>query len=231
MNATQAKPAAEQNPVEVPLYTLRDVVHYARCPLSMMIRFDSEPSWSSNELFVRFVRDELFFTIDAPKAFVSFRNFADLFLRAGALRALSALQKSEVAQRAFWHVRDWFQDRAPLERLPELGEPYDALVRKHLALRAERVEMRDGVPVRLYPPTRDPEEASPRLVVMDPRVRFGRPVLAGRGVPTDALFERFRAGDSPAELAADYDLTTEEVDEAIRYEATPVAPLFPFGDW
>jgi uncharacterized protein (DUF433 family) len=45
------------------------------------------------------------------------------------------------------------------------------------------------------------------------------------------LFERFRAGDSPAELAADYDLTPEEVDEAIRYEATPVAPLFPFGDW
>lgn len=227
MNATQAKPVAEQNPAEVPLYTLRDAARYARVPLwAVAVRFDR---WHPAELFEHLMHGEFLPHLDARETRISFRHFADLFVRTGALHALASVSERE--RRAFRPVWRWLEDRGPLDQWPELSELHNALVSKHLALRAERVEYRDGVPVRLYPPTRDPEAQSPRFVVMDPRVRFGRPVLAGRGVPTDALFERFRAGDSPAELAADYDLTLEEVDEAIRYEATPVAPLFPFGDW
>ena len=36
---------------------------------------------------------------------------------------------------------------------------------------------------------------------------------------------RWRAGDNSADLAADYGLTTDEVDEALRYEATPLSLL------
>jgi len=32
-------------------------------------------------------------------------------------------------------------------------------------------------------------------------------------------------------LVEDYGLTTAEVEEAIRYEAIPPAPLFPFYGW
>lgn len=229
MNATQVKPVAEQNAAEVPLYTLRDAARYARVPLwAVAVRFDR---WHPMELFERFLHYDAFFDREVYEQRISFRRFADLFARAGAVRALVTPSQSRTDIRAFRYVWRWLEDGAPLDQLPELGDPYDALVRKHIALREVRVEWCAGAPVRLFPPTRDPEEASPRLVVMDPRVRFGRPVLAGRGVPTDMLFDRFRAGDSPAELAADYDLTPEEVDEAIRYEATPVAPLLPFGDW
>jgi uncharacterized protein (DUF433 family) len=87
------------------------------------------------------------------------------------------------------------------------------------------------MPIRIYPFSRDPPERSPRIVALDPRIRFGRPMLAERGVPTDILFERYQAGDAVAELAEDYDLTPPEVEEAIRYEALPPSPRLLFPGW
>ena len=68
--------------------------------------------------------------------------------------------------------------------------------------------------------------------MIDPEIRFGRPAV--KGVPTDVLVERWRGGDNLAELADDYGLTTDEVDEALRYEATAyltpfLFPFLPFG--
>ncbi|MDP3769093.1 MAG: DUF433 domain-containing protein, partial [Dehalococcoidia bacterium] len=61
---------------------------------------------------------------------------------------------------------------------------------------------------------------SPRLVVIDPRVGFGRPVLAGTGVTTLSIAERFDAGESIEDLAADYGRPPAEIEEAIRCELT-----------
>lgn len=78
-----------------------------------------------------------------------------------------------------------------------------------------------GIPIKLYPFTRkslSTEEPAP--VEIDPRVAFGRPVLIGRGVPTAVLADRFKAGDSLADLAEDYDTSTKNIEEAIRCELT-----------
>ncbi|MGH8194101.1 MAG: DUF433 domain-containing protein [Woeseiaceae bacterium] len=78
-----------------------------------------------------------------------------------------------------------------------------------------------GAPIKLYPFTRKShatDEAAP--VEIDPRVAFGRPVLVGRGVPTAVLADRFKAGDSLADLAEDYDTSTQNIEEAIRCELT-----------
>lgn len=78
-----------------------------------------------------------------------------------------------------------------------------------------------GIPIKLYLFTRkslSTEEPAP--VEIDPRVAFGRPVLIGRGVPTAVLADRFKAGDSLADLAEDYDTSTENIEEAIRCELT-----------
>ena len=47
---------------------------------------------------------------------------------------------------------------------------------------------------------------APTPVEMDPRIAFGRPVLVGRGVPTAVLADRFKAGDTMTELAADFEV-------------------------
>jgi uncharacterized protein (DUF433 family) len=77
----------------------------------------------------------------------------------------------------------------------------------------------DGVPIKLYPFTRKAATADePEPVEIDPRIAFGRPVLAGRAVPTAVLADRFKAGDNLADLAEDYDTSTQTIEEAIRCE-------------
>jgi len=72
------------------------------------------------------------------------------------------------------------------------------------------VEYDGSVAGRLRPDRRTPD------VVMDPRRAFGQPAV--RNVRTDALAEDYRAGTSRDELADLYDLTVDQVDEAIRFE-------------
>jgi uncharacterized protein (DUF433 family) len=81
-----------------------------------------------------------------------------------------------------------------------------------------------GLPIKLYPFTRDSNAetapaADPRIVVMNPTVSFGRPVIEGTGIPVSSIYERYLAGDSVAELAQDFRLDVTEIEEAIRCEA------------
>lgn len=89
---------------------------------------------------------------------------------------------------------------------------------EHVLLRVEKDPQGRGA-MRLFPFTRPAQQASPRMIVIDPRVAFGRPVIAGTGIPTAVLHERWKAGESLSSLAEDYDRAPEEIEEAIRYEA------------
>ena len=84
-----------------------------------------------------------------------------------------------------------------------------------------RIEYDTGGPVILYPFTRSSfqEDGQPKAVLMNPYISFGRPVLAGRGVPTELVFERFNAGELIDALAKDYGRKRWEIEEAIRYES------------
>jgi uncharacterized protein (DUF433 family) len=76
-----------------------------------------------------------------------------------------------------------------------------------------------GVPVRLFLFTRTDEiRNQPSPVVVDPQIAFGRPVLAGRAVPTAVLADRFKAGDTLTQLAEDYDTSPQNIEEALRCE-------------
>lgn len=72
------------------------------------------------------------------------------------------------------------------------------------------VEYVDDVVARLTPDPRTPG------VVLDPTRTFGQPAV--RNVRTESLAEDFRAGTSREDLADLYDLSPQEVDEAIRFE-------------
>ncbi|MEH1949477.1 MAG: DUF433 domain-containing protein [Nostoc sp.] len=88
----------------------------------------------------------------------------------------------------------------------------------------QRIEPDDtGLAIKLYPFTRSHEEDNPRFVVMDSRIAFGRLVIAGTGIATRVLAERYQAGDSIDDLAYDYDCDRLAVEEAIRCEKFAVA--------
>lgn len=77
-----------------------------------------------------------------------------------------------------------------------------------------------GAPIRLFPFSRSSsaDKNQPKTVVIDPRLAFGRPVISETAVPTAIIIDRFRAGDSMAEMAGDYGVRKEDIEEALRFE-------------
>jgi uncharacterized protein (DUF433 family) len=75
-----------------------------------------------------------------------------------------------------------------------------------------------GLPIRLFPFTRTGTRERETPVQIDPTIAFGRPSLKGRAVPTAVLADRFKAGDPMTELAADFGVTVEVIEDAIRCE-------------
>jgi uncharacterized protein (DUF433 family) len=74
-----------------------------------------------------------------------------------------------------------------------------------------------GLAVSFYPITTGVH--GPRIILLDPRISFGRPVIESRGIRTAAIYSRIDAGEPLEHVAADYELTQEEVAEALRFEA------------
>lgn len=62
-----------------------------------------------------------------------------------------------------------------------------------------------------------------RLVLVDPRYAFGQPVVAERYIRTEILVERFEVGEDVEEVAEDFRISKEAVEEAIRFELTRAA--------
>ena len=100
-------------------------------------------------------------------------------------------------------------------------------MRDLIGLHLQRVEWdKDGFVTRLYPFTRsrrNPTEeiSQPRVVTMDPRVEFGRHILKVSAVPTAVIADRYKAGESIAELADDYGEDPLNIEEAVRCELQP----------
>lgn len=78
----------------------------------------------------------------------------------------------------------------------------------------------EGSAIALYPYLkRYPQQVEePKLVLIDPRISFGKPILVSVGVPTSVVADRHEAGESIAELAKDYGCEASEIEKAIDYE-------------
>jgi uncharacterized protein (DUF433 family) len=56
-------------------------------------------------------------------------------------------------------------------------------------------------------------------VTADPGVAFGKPVIAGTRVPVALVLGQLAGGVAEAEICAEYDLTREQIQAALRYAA------------
>lgn len=74
-----------------------------------------------------------------------------------------------------------------------------------------------GHAVRLYP-FLSTDQGDARPILIDPGIAFGRPVLDKAFVSTRTIAERIDAGETVEAVARDYDLTTNDVVEAVVYE-------------
>jgi uncharacterized protein (DUF433 family) len=72
-----------------------------------------------------------------------------------------------------------------------------------------------GLAKRLYPVRVTSRQQ--RRIVIDPSISFGRPIVAGTGIPASVLYHRKRLGESEEDISKDYGIDQLAVEEAISY--------------
>ncbi len=221
------------DPREQPSYSVAEVAHYLNVP-GATIRY-----WARG-------RDIYLPLIDVPDhrpTLLSFFNLAELHVLA-AIRRRHAVPMPKVRDAIEWLTRH--ADRASDKRHPLIGRQLDTdgldlfvdyygnlvnisqdgqiAMREVMSAALRRID-RDpkGVPVRLFPFTRNSISDAPTSVVIDPRLSAGRPGIAGTGIATEIVAERYKAGESVAELARDSERSGDEIEEAIRCELPAAA--------
>ena len=91
-------------------------------------------------------------------------------------------------------------------------------MRKLLEEHLKRVEWDHWqFPVRLYPYV-SPDPTTEKAIVIDPAIAFGRPIVSKAGVSTNTIVSRIDAGERVKDVAQDYDLSVDEIENAVLYE-------------
>lgn len=217
---------------EVPTYLLPEASHYLQIPVATL-RSWVLGRWYPTEAGRKFFQPIIALP-DKRRLLLSFVNLVEAHVL-DAIRRQHRIPLPKV-RIAIEYLRKHFPSRHPLADKEFETDGLDLFVQKYgqlinvsqagqLAMRSlleahlRRIE-RDpvGVAIRLFPFTRKREEEEPKVVVIDPYVSFGRPVLVGTGIATAVIAERYKAGESMDELADDYGRERLQIEEAIRCE-------------
>ena len=223
-----------RDPREIPTYGILEAAHLLKIPPNTL------RSWIRGRLYHthqgRRKFEPLIMLPDENLPLLSFVNLVEAHVL-DAIRYKYEIPLINVRQ-AISHLREYSHSQHPLADywfqvdgldlfVEEAGQIVNVTRKGQLALREiitaylKRVE-RDprGAAVALYPYLkRHPEKMEEaKLVLIDPRVSFGKPVLVGVGVPTAVVADRRSAGESIAELAKDYGCEASEIEKAIEYE-------------
>ena len=114
------------------------------------------------------------------------------------------------------HAGRVFLDR--YAELIDLSASGQLAMRKMFEDHLQRVEWDEWkFPVRLYPYVGAVLSAGDRPIAIDPQIAFGRPIVQRTGISTAAIADRIDAGESVEDVAEDYDLSREEIEQAVLY--------------
>lgn len=92
-------------------------------------------------------------------------------------------------------------------------------IRETLEIYLTRIEVDGkGIAARLFPFIHPKQRNDPKVIVIDPNISFGRPVIAGTRIPTGILADRARAGESVDALSEDFSCDRSLIRIALNYE-------------
>lgn len=230
-------PYGGRDPREIAAYTTVEAAHYLRIPENTLRAWCFGRSSASRHGNARRI-PSVIKVADPARHLLSFVNLLEMHVL-DAIRRRHQVELKRIRS-AIRYLEDHFSLAHPLvdEAMETDGTDlfisnYGSLInasrhgqmamREMLKAHLERIDRdQHGLAIRLYPFTRkrDLEGAAPdpKLVSIDPRLAFGRPVLSGSRIPTIEIAERYKAGDSIFDLAEDYGREPFEIEEAIRCE-------------
>jgi uncharacterized protein (DUF433 family) len=222
------------DPREVPRYGIADAAHYLRLPATTLVQWVRGRSFPTKDGAKRL--PAVIRVPHPPKGMLTFTNLVEAYVLASirrrheiplqaVRRALSFVEKELgvkrplVEEQFFAHGGSLFVQK--LGRLIDVSSQGQIAMHDVLKKSLERVDRDARGLVSLFPWARQPDE--PRFVEIDPRRAFGKLVIVATGIPTASVADRMAAGESIADLAADYDLPVDKIEGAIRWEIRQAA--------
>lgn len=221
-----------RDPRDLPAYSVGEAARYLRMPpatLRTWVVGRTYPRGSALASFAPLIR-----VADAEAPRLSFTNLVEAHVLF-ALRRQHAVPIRHIRPALDYAEREMGIERLLLsdELLTHAGDVFvrylgdlinlsrsgQLAVHRLLEAHLRRVE-RDmaSLPIRLFPFLAGPGVDGPRTILIDPAVAFGRPTVVGFGVTTRALVQRIDAGESVDELAEDYGIPRELIEEAALFE-------------
>jgi len=221
-----------------PAYPVTDAARYLRIPL-MTLR-----SWLKGRSYVTKNGQQAFEPlIQRPDPTLPQLSFTNL-VEAHVLRIIRETHqvKLDKVRKALDYMSQQFDTAHPLvmkrfqtdgvdlfvdqmDRLVNVSRSGQLAMRETLKHLLTRVEWNaDGLASRFFPVVELlPEPGTDKIIFLDPSIRFGKPVIAGKGVPTAAIASLYEAGDDIEAIADEFDCTPDQVKTAIRFESLLLA--------
>lgn len=214
---------------ETPLYTAAEAAHYLRVPVST-VRAWAFGQGQRKDGGRRF--KPVIALASRQGRLLSFINLVELFVLS-AIRRRHGVALPQV-RKALDYLKKSFPSPHPLADHEFQTNGVDLFAKKfgeYLNLSRDgqieikeliearlRCVMRDeaGLPLKLYLSPRADNERG--IVVIDPRLGFGRPVIEGTGIRTEVIVGRFSAGETIDSIADDYGCSRAEIEEIVRSE-------------
>jgi uncharacterized protein (DUF433 family) len=224
-----------RDPRDVPTYSFTEASHHLQIPLKTLrswIRGRDYPTTTGKRKF-----EPIILLPDQDLPLLSFTNLVEAHVL-DAIRYHHNVPLKNIRQ-AVNYLRERSNSRHPLAEYWFQLKGVDLLIEDGGLMvnvtRRGQLEMKDiiqaylrrvdrdpkGAALRLYPYLhRHPRELAnePKLVLIDPRISFGKPILVGVGVPITVVANRRKSGESVTELAKDYGCEASEIEKAIQYE-------------
>ncbi len=218
-----------RDPRDIPAYAIPSAAQLAGIPATTLRSWVLGRSYETNT-GVRRAAGLIKLPAGNKDGFLSFTNLVEVHVLA-AMRRQHELKLETVRNAVRYLKRESAQDH-PLayetfrtngvdlfvERYGDLvnaSRDGQVAIRSAIEASLQRVEYEQGRAVRLFPFV----TAERRSIVIDPRRAFGRPSIAGTGIPIAIIADRFRGGDSIDHLARDYGVASELVEDAVRAAA------------
>jgi len=210
---------------EAPTYTPAEAAHYLLVPVATVRWWTTGAPHGAKPVII---------TPPADRRMLSFFNMAEIHIL-DSLRRKHNLPLQQLRQ-AINYLERHFTSQHPLIEhnfqtdgvdlfIDHVGTLLNVTKEGQFAMKGilqtflNRIEYDEkGLASKLYPFTTAQKTDESRIIVLDPYISFGRPVIAGTGITTAVVAERYKAGESIADLAKDYGRTSVEIEDAIRCE-------------
>lgn len=215
----------------IPTYSVTDASRYLNIPLPTLRTWLNGRKYKTKE-----GKKEFYPLIVRPWADNSQLSFTNL-VEAHILRVIRTIHNISLdkVRITLDYISDRFNTNHPLATkqfstdgvdlfLEEVGHLVNVSRSGQLAMKEilkqslTRVEWdENNLATRLYPEL--DHINNDKLLIIDPHISFGKPIIKGTGVPTKAIAQLYDAGDSIEEIEENYGCNVIQIKQAILFES------------